>query len=173
MEMLKIDHVISTSNNLIINVPGMKSSLHQELFSLPSLIIRTTLMLMPSLLRDKYQQGTAHLRGSLIFWSSLRRKRLWGREDLEKFGGLSIKVQENHTLSNKCQKHCTSCLIFRVITKKSVPSVLNEKSLLTDLDSFFLVNLLYAHQDRQNLFLLLDYLPGGDLRYHLSRKKFS
>ena len=35
------------------------------------------------------------------------------------------------------------------------------------------MNLLYAHQDRQNLYLLLDYLPGGDLRYHLSRKKFN
>ena len=98
---------------------------------------------------------------------------MWEREDLERFGGFSIKAQENHMLSNKCQKLCTSFFIFRVITKKSVPSVMNEKSLLTDLDSFFLVNLLYAHQDRQNLYLLLDYLPGGDLRYHLSRKKFS
>ena len=41
------------------------------------------------------------------------------------------------------------------------------------MESFFLVNLLHAHQDRQNLYLLLDYLPGGDLRSHLSRKKFN
>lgn len=32
----------------------------------------------------------------------------------------------------------------------------------------------YAFQDRENLYILMDYLGGGDLRYHISRqKKFS
>ena len=60
-----------------------------------------------------------------------------------------------------------------MIAKKSVPSVMNEKALLAELDNFFLINLLHAYQDRRNLYLLLDYLPGGDLRMHLSHKKFS
>lgn len=64
-------------------------------------------------------------------------------------------------------------LLLRVIAKKSVPSVMNEKQLLSELDNFFLVNLLQAHQDRRNLYLLLDYLPGGDLRMHLSRRRFT
>ena len=61
----------------------------------------------------------------------------------------------------------------RVIAKKSVPSVLNEKQLLGSVNSPFLVNLLEASQDRHNLYLLLDYLPGRDLRHHLARKRFS
>jgi serine/threonine protein kinase len=28
-----------------------------------------------------------------------------------------------------------------------------------------------AFQDRENLYLMLDYLPGGDLRYHIGRMK--
>jgi hypothetical protein len=32
----------------------------------------------------------------------------------------------------------------------------------------------YAFQDRENLFILMDYLGGGDLRFHISRhKKFT
>lgn len=32
----------------------------------------------------------------------------------------------------------------------------------------------YAFQDRENIFILMDYLSGGDLRFHISRhKKFT
>ena len=30
----------------------------------------------------------------------------------------------------------------------------------------------YAFQDRQNLYLVMDYLPGGDLRYHIGYRRF-
>ena len=34
--------------------------------------------------------------------------------------------------------------------------------------------MLYAFQDRENLFLVMDLLNGGDLRFHICRKrKFS
>jgi serine/threonine kinase 32/serum/glucocorticoid-regulated kinase 2 len=34
--------------------------------------------------------------------------------------------------------------------------------------------MLYAFQDRENLYLIMDLLTGGDLRYHISKnKKFS
>ena len=29
----------------------------------------------------------------------------------------------------------------------------------------------YAFQDRENLYLVMDYLSGGDLRYHICRNK--
>ena len=35
----------------------------------------------------------------------------------------------------------------------------------------FLVNMVYAFQDRENLYLIMDLMIGGDLRYHLTRKK--
>jgi serine/threonine protein kinase len=30
----------------------------------------------------------------------------------------------------------------------------------------------YAFQDRENLYLVMDYLSGGDLRYHICRHRF-
>lgn len=59
------------------------------------------------------------------------------------------------------------------MTKKSVESILNERVLLAELESPFLVNMKYAFQDRETLYLVLDLMEGGDLRYHLSNKKFT
>ena len=62
----------------------------------------------------------------------------------------------------------------RVLAKKSVNSVLNERKLLGSLKHNFIVNMQYAFQDRDNLYLAMDLLTGGDLRYHLGRvKRFS
>jgi serine/threonine protein kinase len=59
----------------------------------------------------------------------------------------------------------------RVIAKKSVASVMNERRLLTTLKHSFIVNMHFAFQDRENLYLGMDLLPGGDLRYHIARTK--
>lgn len=59
----------------------------------------------------------------------------------------------------------------RVITKRSVHSVMNERKLLSHLRNSFIVNMQFAFQDRDNLYLVMDLMPGGDLRYHISRKK--
>jgi len=59
----------------------------------------------------------------------------------------------------------------RVISKKSVSSVMNERHLLSVLKHPYLVNMVYAFQDRENLFLVMDLMTGGDLRYHISRRK--
>lgn len=59
----------------------------------------------------------------------------------------------------------------RIITKKSVQSVMNELKLLSLISSDFIVNVHYAFQDNQNLYLVMDLLLGGDLRYHIARKK--
>ena len=54
-----------------------------------------------------------------------------------------------------------------IISKKSVQSVMNERELLCELKHDFLINMLYAFQDRDNLYLVMDYMSGGDLRYHI------
>ena len=59
----------------------------------------------------------------------------------------------------------------RIITKKSVPSVMNELKLLTIIKSDFIVNVHYAFQDNMNLYLTMDLLLGGDLRFHHARKR--
>lgn len=59
----------------------------------------------------------------------------------------------------------------KVITKRSVNSVMNERHLLSSLKHPFLVNMMHAFQDRENLFLVMELMPGGDLRYHISKKR--
>ena len=62
----------------------------------------------------------------------------------------------------------------KVIAKRSVNSVMNERKLLAMLRHPFIVNMQQAFQDRENLYLVMDLLTGGDLRYHVGRnKKFS
>ena len=59
----------------------------------------------------------------------------------------------------------------RVIGKRSVGSVMNELKLLSVIKHPFIVNMKYAFQDRENLYLVMDLMSGGDLRYHLTNKK--
>jgi len=59
----------------------------------------------------------------------------------------------------------------KIITKRSVNSVMNERHLLSTLKHPFLVNMVHAFQDRENLYLIMDLMPGGDLRYHISRQR--
>lgn len=59
----------------------------------------------------------------------------------------------------------------RILSKKSVNSVMNERKLLSVLRHSFIVNMHYAFQDRENLYLVMDLMNGGDLRYHLGRNK--
>ncbi len=57
----------------------------------------------------------------------------------------------------------------KIIQKKSINSVMNERTLLAKLNHPFLINMNFAFQDRENLYLIMDYINGGDLRYHLGK----
>ena len=59
----------------------------------------------------------------------------------------------------------------KIIDKKSVESILGEKKLLSILHHPFIVNMIYSYQDQDYLYLVMDLLPGGNLRYHLSKMK--
>jgi len=59
----------------------------------------------------------------------------------------------------------------RIISKRSVNSVMNEKKFLAQLNHPFLVNMHYAFQDRDNLYLVIDLMAGGDLRYHIGKHR--
>ena len=48
---------------------------------------------------------------------------------------------------------------------------MSEKRLLEKLQHPFLVNINYAFQDRENLYLVSDLLTGGDLRYHIGKRR--
>lgn len=55
----------------------------------------------------------------------------------------------------------------KIAMKKSIQSVLNERTILSQLRHDFIVNMKTAFQDRDNLYLVMDLLTGGDLRFHL------
>ncbi|KAL4473326.1 hypothetical protein ABPG73_013016 [Tetrahymena malaccensis] len=78
------------------------------------------------------------------------------------------KVEHRKTRQLFAMKEMSKSLI---ITKKSVNSVMNERNLLSQLKHPFLVNMFYAFQDRENLHLVMDLMPGGDLRYHIGRQR--
>ena len=62
----------------------------------------------------------------------------------------------------------------KIIDKKSIKSINSERDLLSELYSPYIVNMYYAFQDKEYLYLVMDLLSGGDFRYHISiHKKFS
>ncbi|CAD8172037.1 unnamed protein product [Paramecium octaurelia] len=78
------------------------------------------------------------------------------------------KVEHKKTAQVYAMKEMSKALI---ITKKSVNSVMNERVLLSQLKHPFLVNMNFAYQDRETLYLIMDYMSGGDLRYHIGRMR--
>ena len=59
----------------------------------------------------------------------------------------------------------------KIMHKHSEKSIIEEKELLSKLKHPFLVNMLCTFQDYDNLYILMDLLTGGDLRYHFNEKK--
>ena len=60
----------------------------------------------------------------------------------------------------------------KVFLKKSVKSVSNERRFLENFNYNLLCNMYYAFQDEDTLYIVMDYLSGGDLRYHICRRDY-
>ena len=61
----------------------------------------------------------------------------------------------------------------KIIDKKSISSIKNERNFLSYLNHPFIVNMHYAFQDNLNLYLIIDLFTGGDLRYQLCQNYFN
>ena len=59
----------------------------------------------------------------------------------------------------------------KIIDKKSVNSIIEEKKILSKLHHPFITNMIYSFQDKDYLYLVLNFYSGGNLRYHLNNKK--
>ena len=59
----------------------------------------------------------------------------------------------------------------KIIDRRSEISIMSERNLLSKLHHPFIVNMYFAFQDFYNLYLVMDLLTGGDLRYHIAHKK--
>lgn len=55
--------------------------------------------------------------------------------------------------------------------KNSIKMIQNELLLLKHIRHPFLINMHYAFQSREYLYIILDYMSGGDLRYHICRQR--
>ena len=53
--------------------------------------------------------------------------------------------------------------------KKSIRSILMERHILKHIHHNFITNLYFSFQDKDNLYLILDYCSGGDLRFYLNK----
>ena len=58
----------------------------------------------------------------------------------------------------------------KIFMKKSVNSILKEREFLEKLHYPFLSNMHFAFQTQDFLYIVLDYLQGGDLRYNICKK---
>ena len=61
-----------------------------------------------------------------------------------------------------------SCADY-VIKRKQVEHTLTERSILEYVQHPFIVSLHYAFQSQRKLFLVMDYLAGGELFFHLGK----
>ena len=59
----------------------------------------------------------------------------------------------------------------KIIDKKSDKSVKSERELLSRMSHPFIVNMHFSFQDNDNLYLVMDLLTGGDLRYHICKNR--
>ena len=81
------------------------------------------------------------------------------------------KVLLKRTSKNYALKEMSK---MKIILKRSEKSIQSERELLSNLYHPFIVNMISAFQDFNNLYLVMDLFKGGDMRYHIFlNKKFS
>jgi serine/threonine protein kinase len=56
-----------------------------------------------------------------------------------------------------------------MIIKNQVEHIKTERKILELIDHPFIIKLKYAFQTPENLYLVMDYCPGGELFYHIQR----
>ena len=75
------------------------------------------------------------------------------------------RVKEKKTNESYALKEMSKT---KIIDKKSEKSINGEREFLSYLHHPFIVNMHYAFQGHDNLYLVMELLTGGDLRYHCS-----
>uniref|UniRef100_A0A674NGF7 Serine/threonine kinase 32C n=1 Tax=Takifugu rubripes TaxID=31033 RepID=A0A674NGF7_TAKRU len=81
------------------------------------------------------------------------------------FGKVCI-VQKRDTEKMYAMKYMNK---QQCIERDEVRNVFRELEILQEIEHVFLVNLWYSFQDEEDMFMVVDLLLGGDLRYHLQQ----
>ena len=58
----------------------------------------------------------------------------------------------------------------RVMATDSVDTIMSERNFLSEMKSQFVTGLKYAVQDEHTLYLIIDLMVGGDLKFHLNKE---
>ncbi|KAL1921294.1 uncharacterized protein VTP21DRAFT_11010 [Calcarisporiella thermophila] len=82
------------------------------------------------------------------------------------FGKVRV-VQHKQTKNLYALKYINKIACIKM---RAAENILSERRLLECIDFPLIVNLHYAFQDDENLFMVLDLMLGGDLRFHLNRQ---
>ncbi|KAM4035743.1 serine/threonine-protein kinase 32A isoform 3-T3 [Anomaloglossus baeobatrachus] len=81
------------------------------------------------------------------------------------FGKVCI-VQKNDTKKMYAMKYMNK---QKCVERNEVRNVFKELQIMQGLEHPFLVNLWYSFQDEEDMFMVVDLLLGGDLRFHLQQ----
>ncbi|KAF2494833.1 kinase-like protein [Lophium mytilinum] len=85
------------------------------------------------------------------------------------FGKVRI-VEEKHSGLTFALKYIRK---DEVVRSESVRNIIRERRMLEHLNHPFLCNLRFSFQDIEYLYIVVDLMNGGDLRFHISRKTFT
>ena len=87
----------------------------------------------------------------------------------------TFRVLDGGFEAHACRKrnsgaiYAMKCINKKLVkVKTALENVMEERNVLTMMDSPFVTNLKYAVQDDENLYLIMDLMLGGDLKYHLT-----
>ena len=71
--------------------------------------------------------------------------------------------------SHSTGQHCAIKVLDKehVVRCKQVEHTLSEKSLLAEMKCPFIVTMISSFKDNANLYLVLEFVPGGELFFHL------
>ena len=61
----------------------------------------------------------------------------------------------------------------KLIEKKCVKSIIRERNLMSKINHPFIVNMHFSFQDNHYLYMILDIMKGGDLRYYIKLQEKS
>ncbi|KAM9498073.1 serine/threonine-protein kinase 32A-like [Salvelinus alpinus] len=81
------------------------------------------------------------------------------------FGKVCI-VQKKDTKKMYAMKYMNK---LKCVERNEVRNVFKEMQIMRNLEHPFLVNFWYSFQDEEDMFMVVDLLLGGDLRYHLQQ----
>ncbi|XP_043077184.1 serine/threonine-protein kinase 32B-like [Puntigrus tetrazona] len=81
------------------------------------------------------------------------------------FGKVCI-VQKKDTKKMYAMKYMNK---LKCVERNEVRNVFKELQIMQNLEHPFLVNFWYSFQDEEDMFMVVDLLLGGDLRYHLQQ----